>query len=185
MSDDINHLCDLLAIHRGNLAHWRQQAIAHGGLALAPAITRTSLAAERAHVAAVKTRLRQLGKAIADEPGDTADPVVDVDWRRRAEQAEADAAALRAMLDRAHADVCSLHCPTVWRTGTPRPHSERCQAIGAVLAADHPGAALLAELAAARELAGLVRTCEGLPIEVRTALAAYDRAVKGQSDGDL
>ena len=150
MSDDINHLCDLLAIHRGNLAHWRQQASAHGGLALAPAITRTSLAAERAHVAAVKTRLRQLGKAIADEPGDTADPVVDVDWRRRAEQAEADAAALRAMLDRAHADVCSLHCPTVWRTGTPRPHSERCQAIGAVLAAEHPGAALLTELAAAQ-----------------------------------
>ena len=50
---------------------------------------------------------------------------------------------------------------------------------------NHPGAALLAELAAARELAGLVRTCEGLPIEVRTALAAYDRAVKGRSDGNL
>ena len=180
MSDDINHLCDLLAIHRGNLAHWRQQAIAHGGLALAPAITRTSLAAERAHVAAVKARLRQLGKAIADEPGDTAEPVVDVDWRQRAETAEADAAALREALNTAYA-----------LANTPERNQDdqweaRHAALLPMLSPDnHPGAALLAELAAARELAGLVRTYEGLPIEVRTALAAYDRAVKGQSDGNL
>lgn len=43
-------------------------------------------------------------------------------------------AQLRSALALAQEDVCSLHCPSTWRTadGQP-PHSERCQAISAVL----------------------------------------------------
>lgn len=100
----------------------------------------------------------------------------------------ADAAMLRAMLDRAHADVCSLHCPTVWRIGTPRPHSERCQAIGAVLAAEHPGAALLAVVAAARLV---IETWAGVgdvtPIDLdlsalAVALGDYRKGVKERAE---
>ncbi len=74
----------------------------------------------------------------------------------RLEESEADAAVLRQMLQQAQEDVCSLRCPSVWRTGAPRPHSDQCTAIRVALAAERPGAALLAELAAARDYLGYV-----------------------------
>lgn len=45
-------------------------------------------------------------------------------------------AELEAALREAQADVCSLHCPSTWRTGEKQPHSDKCQAIAAALAPD-------------------------------------------------
>lgn len=69
----------------------------------------------------------------------------------------ADAAALRAALTQAQADVCSLNCPSVWKTADgPPPHSEKCRAVSAALDTG-AGASLLAELARVRSQADLVR----------------------------
>lgn len=40
---------------------------------------------------------------------------------------------LLTALEQAHQDTCSLHCPSVWKTGEPQPHSDRCTSISAVL----------------------------------------------------
>lgn len=41
-----------------------------------------------------------------------------------------------AALRLAHEDTCSLHCLSVWKTANgPPPHSERCQAVSAAIAA--------------------------------------------------
>lgn len=37
-------------------------------------------------------------------------------------------------LRRAQYDTCSIHCPSVWKTGQQQPHSERCRAMRAVMA---------------------------------------------------
>lgn len=63
----------------------------------------------------------------------------------RAETAERDLTAARARIERlekalreAKGDVCSLHCPSTWRTADGYPgHSERCKAITAALEPDH------------------------------------------------
>lgn len=71
-------------------------------------------------------------------------------WTELGAQAQADAAALRHVLRLAQPDVCSLNCPSTWKTADgPPPHSAKCQAISAALERD-AGAALLAELSAAR-----------------------------------
>lgn len=41
---------------------------------------------------------------------------------------------LLAILKDAQEDTCSLHCPSVWKTGERRPHSEKCQRVGAAIA---------------------------------------------------
>ena len=40
---------------------------------------------------------------------------------------------LYTLLAMAQADVCSLHCPSVWKTAERPPHSERCRAISDML----------------------------------------------------
>lgn len=41
---------------------------------------------------------------------------------------------LLGVLKLAQPDVCSLRCPSVWRTGEQQPHGDECKAISAVIA---------------------------------------------------
>lgn len=43
----------------------------------------------------------------------------------------------RETLEKAHEHVCSLLCPSVWKTGERPPHSDLCQGISCVLG-KHP-----------------------------------------------
>lgn len=40
---------------------------------------------------------------------------------------------LEALKDARH-QVCSMLCPSFWRTGEPQPHGEKCRAIAALIA---------------------------------------------------
>lgn len=68
--DDINHQMTLLEIHRRNLAHYRAQAKDHGGINLAPPITRNGMNEARRNIARIKSVLEGLGVVINDLPGD-------------------------------------------------------------------------------------------------------------------
>lgn len=96
-------------------------------------------------------------------------------------RATADALVLRQALARAQTDVCSLNCPSTWRTADgPPPHSEKCQAISALLSAAQPGAALLAELEAARAVVAAAAPLAYYP-RLADALMAYrDAAAKAR-----
>jgi hypothetical protein len=39
-------------------------------------------------------------------------------------------ARLKSILDEAHEHVCSLLCPSVWKSSEPQPHCDLCQRIG-------------------------------------------------------
>lgn len=67
---DIDHHFTLLKTYRGNLAHYRTQAKAFGGIELAPPITRHGMNEGRAGIAQAKAALRQLGVEPDDLPGD-------------------------------------------------------------------------------------------------------------------
>lgn len=67
---DIEHQMTLLRTHRANLAHYRSQARAFGGIELAPPITRHGLNEGRDGISRCKDALRQLSVAIDDLPGD-------------------------------------------------------------------------------------------------------------------
>lgn len=112
---------------------------------------------------------------------ETLPPSADVDWRQRAEVAEADVAALRA--------VCTglLECFEHNDPWTKQAKAGAADSLRGVLA-DHPGAALLAELAAARAVVAAAKAHPGCLVNddvLDAAVDAYDRAAKGQSDGDL
>jgi hypothetical protein len=53
----LNHLMQLLAIHRANLAHYEQQAEMHGGVDYAPPIVRNSIAHERDQIARIEQQV--------------------------------------------------------------------------------------------------------------------------------
>lgn len=67
---EIEHHVSLLGIHRRNLAHYREQAKAYGGVALAPPVTRNGMSGERAQIARIKRILRDYGEDVADLAGD-------------------------------------------------------------------------------------------------------------------
>lgn len=67
---DIDHHMRLLATHRGTLAHYRAQAKYHGGIDLAPPITRHGMNEARAGINQAKRNLEALGVAIDHLPGD-------------------------------------------------------------------------------------------------------------------
>jgi len=67
---DIEHQMGLLKIHRGNMAHYRAQARAHGGVDLAPPMTRNGMREQRDAIARIKQALERLGQAVDDLPGD-------------------------------------------------------------------------------------------------------------------
>lgn len=67
---DAEHWQTLLTTHRRNMAHYRDQARAHGGIALAPQITRYGLEEARAGITKAKRALDSLGVAYDDLPGD-------------------------------------------------------------------------------------------------------------------
>jgi hypothetical protein len=93
----------------------------------------------------------------------------------------ADAAALRAALLEAQVDVCSLNCPSVWKTADgPPPHSDKCQAINTALASQS-GAHLLAELEAARAVVVALNHIEVNYPPLTDAVRVYDAAVKVRS----
>jgi hypothetical protein len=60
----------LLNTHRRNLAHYRAQAKAYGGVEFAPPITRHGMATAREEIRGRKAILRQLGQTVEDLPGD-------------------------------------------------------------------------------------------------------------------
>ena len=69
---EIAHQRSLLAIHRGNVAHYLEQVEFFGGdLRAAPPPTRNGLASERQKIAEVKAKLRSLGATVDDQDGDT------------------------------------------------------------------------------------------------------------------
>lgn len=47
-------------------------------------------------------------------------------------------AEMRALLERAHEHVCSLVCPSVFKTGSPMPHSDLCDDIRVALGKADP-----------------------------------------------
>lgn len=67
---DVDHHMKLLATHRANLAHYRAQAKAFGGIDLAPPITRHGMNEARAGIAQAKRNLEALGVTIDNLPGD-------------------------------------------------------------------------------------------------------------------
>lgn len=44
------------------------------------------------------------------------------------------AQSLITLLSQAQEDVCSLHCPSVWKTGESQPHSAKCVLISRAIA---------------------------------------------------
>jgi hypothetical protein len=67
---DIDHQMNLLKIHRANLAHYRAQARAFGGIDFAPPMTRNGMNEQRDSIARIKQALGRLGVEIDDLPGD-------------------------------------------------------------------------------------------------------------------
>lgn len=67
---DITHHQTLLRTHRQNLAHYRAQAKAYGGIELAPPITRHGMREGREGITQAKEALRALGVQVDDLPGD-------------------------------------------------------------------------------------------------------------------
>lgn len=67
---DAEHHLNLLKIHRANLAHYRAQAKAFGGVEFAMPITRHGIGEARAGISDTKAALRALGIAVDDLPGD-------------------------------------------------------------------------------------------------------------------
>lgn len=67
---DITHQMGLLKIHRSNMAHYRAQARAFGGIDLAPPMTRNGMAEQRERIAQIKSTLRGYGVEIDDLAGD-------------------------------------------------------------------------------------------------------------------
>lgn len=95
----------------------------------------------------------------------------------------ADAAALRNAADQFHYAVAVNR---LFDDRFDERTIERSKALMDLVKQPHPGAALLAELAAARAYLGYVLETYPPTSEHEQQLrAAYDRAVKGQSDGNL
>lgn len=67
---DIQHQFTLLTTHRSNMAHYRAQAKAFGGIDLAPPMTRNGMNEQREGIARCKANIRQLGQPVDDLPGD-------------------------------------------------------------------------------------------------------------------
>lgn len=64
------HHMTLLTTYRRNLAHWRAQAKAYGGIDLAPPVTRHGMNEARQGIADAKRALERLGVAVDTLPGD-------------------------------------------------------------------------------------------------------------------
>lgn len=54
------------------------------------------------------------------------------------EQAAAERDVLRSLVREAQPTVCSMLCPSVWKTGEERPHCTLCQAMRAALQRGEP-----------------------------------------------
>lgn len=67
---DIDHQITLLGIHRRNMQHFRNQARAHGGVALAPLVTQNGIEEQRGAIARIKDILRGYGVEVEDLAGD-------------------------------------------------------------------------------------------------------------------
>lgn len=67
---DIEHQMKLLAIHRRNMAHYRDQARAFGSIALAPPMTRNGMDEQRDAISRIKQTLHGYGVEIEDLSGD-------------------------------------------------------------------------------------------------------------------
>jgi hypothetical protein len=61
-------------------------------------------------------------------------PPLDGDWLDEVKRRLKEHDAAIELLAQAAEDVCSLHCPSTWKTGERTPHSEKCQAIRSVVA---------------------------------------------------
>lgn len=64
------HHMTLLTTYRRNMAHWRAQAKAYGGIDLAPPVTRHGMNDARQGIADAKRALERLGVAVDTLPGD-------------------------------------------------------------------------------------------------------------------
>lgn len=67
---DIQHQFTLLKTYRANMAHYRAQAKAFGGVDLAPPMTRNGMNEQRSGIQQCKENLRKLGQDVDDLPGD-------------------------------------------------------------------------------------------------------------------
>ena len=67
---DVEQQLNLLKIYRANLAHYRAQAKAYGGVEQAMPITRHGIGMAKAGISAAKAALHALGVEIEDLPGD-------------------------------------------------------------------------------------------------------------------
>jgi hypothetical protein len=67
---DVQHHVKMLGIHRGNLAHYTEQARAFGGVRFAPPVTRHGIEEAKEGVAREKRTLRGLGVSVDDFEGE-------------------------------------------------------------------------------------------------------------------